>query len=348
MLRIHNSKKNKSNPKKIKNKSQISIPPKYFEKPEWNSDFTDLERYKISQTELFQKKISLMSKYKIEVKELWDAQQKNQTCISDKETKSAIDPCSKKLPKNNQKNLSTRKSLNDMEQEEDDDELEDTEDDDEALEINQETGKGQENDLRNNIEKNVYETEELIRQVDERNKKAKRKVINLDKRTKTLKCLNQKTTFKKKSTPSITTINSKIKIAVAIPNPVKKHYSQLKPLKKVPNNIKEFNLSSSNFNKICGPIGLQLGLGNDEDIIKIIDNQLIEHKPNSSISLFNVDLQTSKSKLADMNKSDFDNSVENPLEIDIINFYSQKDFLDKTEFLTSKSSFKGLTEIPVF
>ncbi|CAK64038.1 unnamed protein product (macronuclear) [Paramecium tetraurelia] len=56
-------------------------------KPEWVSSFADQDRYKLSQAELMQKKISLMSKHRMEAKDQWQqVQEKLKNNVMDDDT----------------------------------------------------------------------------------------------------------------------------------------------------------------------------------------------------------------------------------------------------------------------
>ncbi|CAD8072196.1 unnamed protein product [Paramecium sonneborni] len=56
-------------------------------KPEWVSSFVDQDRYKLSQAELMQKKISLMSKHRMEAKDQWQqVQEKLKNNVMDDDT----------------------------------------------------------------------------------------------------------------------------------------------------------------------------------------------------------------------------------------------------------------------
>ncbi|CAD8154370.1 unnamed protein product [Paramecium pentaurelia] len=56
-------------------------------KPEWISSFVDQDRYKLSQAELMQKKISLMSKHRMEAKDQWQqVQEKLKNNVMDDDT----------------------------------------------------------------------------------------------------------------------------------------------------------------------------------------------------------------------------------------------------------------------
>ena len=341
MLKINNPKNKKSNAKKTQNKSMISIPQKHVEKPEWNSDYNNLERYKISQTDLIQKKISLMSKHKIEAKELWTKrQEKLQKGIIDEETKSVIDTCSKKPPVMNQKNITyfirkedeSKASLNidDVDEDEDDELEEDTVESDETLEKPNESGKGQDKDFMKKIEKDLRETREFIKKMDKCNKKNMsdpEKIIKIDEEAKISRTLamNQKVSAKKKSASLITMTNSKGKIIPkTFTKPIEKPQEEVNSPTKKNNFINELDLCSPNLTKIEEGNGLEpendeeditvyfKSLNRIEDTIKFLEEKIIgneqkENRPDILTSLPNAHslMQLdSQYKVESLNKSD--------------------------------------------
>ncbi|EAR85530.1 hypothetical protein TTHERM_00442800 (macronuclear) [Tetrahymena thermophila SB210] len=98
------SKPSKPNLPKGQQKSQGTISQKVVKpKPEWNDSVKDESNYKLSASELVQRKINLMSKHRLEAKEEWlERQEKLRRGVLDEETKKIYDTARQS------KNLSTR------------------------------------------------------------------------------------------------------------------------------------------------------------------------------------------------------------------------------------------------
>ncbi|KAL4443178.1 hypothetical protein ABPG74_002245 [Tetrahymena malaccensis] len=98
------SKPSKPNLPKGQQKSLGTVSQKVVKpKPEWNDSVKDESNYKLSASELVQKKINLMSKHRLEAKEEWlERQEKLRRGVLDEETKKIYDTARQS------KNLSTR------------------------------------------------------------------------------------------------------------------------------------------------------------------------------------------------------------------------------------------------
>ncbi|KAL4488513.1 hypothetical protein ABPG72_013081 [Tetrahymena utriculariae] len=98
------SKPSKPNLPKGQQKSQGTVSQKVVKpKPGWNDSVKDEANYKLSASELVQKKINLMSKHRLEAKEEWlERQEKLRRGVLDEETKKIYDTAKQS------KNLSTR------------------------------------------------------------------------------------------------------------------------------------------------------------------------------------------------------------------------------------------------